>query len=129
MPQAYTLYEFDLEKANSEPFAAPEDLIYKIKTYPDDFGISNLSPQVLRDLISNIESSEETAKNFSNKMCDRESCKIEACDDVCRKDLACILKNANTLEIINCRGYGFVDAKYGLDFLTSLTQNPWVSAS
>ena len=47
------MYEYDITKAYNQN-ATPYDLIKKIKTYPDDFGMSSLRPNDLASLVSRI---------------------------------------------------------------------------
>ena len=60
IPQRITVYEYDITKANY-PNATAYDLIKKVKTYPDDFGMSSLRPNDLAAFVSRIQSNETVA--------------------------------------------------------------------
>ena len=63
------MYEFDIDKASSDPGASTTDLFLKVKKYPSDFSMNSLSPSEFAALVGRIENDETTAKNFINKMC------------------------------------------------------------
>jgi len=63
------MYEFDVDKASSDPSASGTDLFAKVKKYPDDFDMTSLSPSSFATLVANIASDETVAKNFINRMC------------------------------------------------------------
>ena len=71
MPRKVTTYEFDIDKANSDPNAAPEDLIKKVNALPGDNDLNaiipsatSLRPQDLYALITKINNTETEAIKF-----------------------------------------------------------------
>jgi hypothetical protein len=40
--------------------------------------------------------------------------------------MACKLGNASAIDIMACRKAGLQDVDYGLEYMISLMQNPWV---
>lgn len=70
MPRKVTTYEFDIDKANSDPNAEPLDLIKKVNALPQDDDLSSipkatsLRPQDLYALITKINNTETDAINF-----------------------------------------------------------------
>ena len=64
-----TVYEFNVDKANSDPNAQPLDLIYKVKEYPNDYGMSTLRPSDFKAYVSRIRNSEAVAVKFFTLTC------------------------------------------------------------
>ena len=64
MPRKITTYEFDIEKANSDPNAAATDLIKKLDTFPGS-DVSSLRPQDLYAFITKVNNTESTAVAFN----------------------------------------------------------------
>lgn len=54
---------------------------------------------------------------------------VKSCDQTCRKNLYCKLSNASQLAIIDCKETGMLDTEYGLEYLFSTIQNPWVKVN
>jgi hypothetical protein len=121
-----TMYGYNISLAASSPDTAAPDLLYRVKTYPDDFGMSSMKPSDFAALSSRIKSDEATAKNFIERMCDTPDCYEESCDATCRNELACVLDNASQQDIIACRQKGLADPEYGFDYVLSTLENPWV---
>lgn len=131
MPQKVTVYEFDIDKANSDFTAQPLDLIKKVKEYPRDYGMSTLRPTDFEAYVSRIKNSEEEAVKFQQMSCPtsdpNDGCVTLSCDTECRVELACKLSNASVLDIIDCRENNLLDREFSFDYLLSQLQNPWVS--
>ena len=89
------MYEYAIDLAEQDETLTAPDLIFRVKTYPDDFGMTNLSPSEFASLTNRIKNDEETAKYFYNRMCQNVTCNIENCDDICRTELSCILENSS----------------------------------
>jgi len=126
MPRKITTYEFDLDKANSDPNALAADLITKVHELPDkEKVISSLRPQDLYAFITKINNTESVAVSYNNAMCPtkfvEQSCAIDKCDEVCRNTLACRLGNASQLNILDCTNKGLLDPDYGMEYLLSVS--------
>ena len=65
MPQKYTLYEYDLELANTDLSATATDLLKIVKTYPDDFEMTSMSPSQFETLANKIKTEDSLKFNKS----------------------------------------------------------------
>ena len=64
IPQRITVYEFDVDKANSNPSANPTEFIKVVRKYPDDLGVASLAPGQLSNFISSARNSEAKTLAF-----------------------------------------------------------------
>ena len=64
MPRKVTTYEFDIDKANSDPNASANDLITKLDDFPNT-DVSSLRPQDLYAFITKVNNTETTAVAFN----------------------------------------------------------------
>lgn len=112
IPWKITVYEYNIDVANrfyaNNPNGICAECIKKVREYPKDFKtsktklIQQLSPLDMHRLAKHIREDEKAAVDFINKMC--ETCNIgKNCDETCRKNLYCILNNADQDSIIECR--------------------------
>jgi hypothetical protein len=60
MPRKITTYEFDIEKANSDPNAEPGDLIKKVNELPSS-EVTSLRPQDLYAFVTKVNNTETVA--------------------------------------------------------------------
>jgi len=95
IPQSMTIYEYDIEKAATDPSAETLSLFKKVRQYPADLGMGSMRPADFAALIVRIKNTESEAVTYINAMCPREDCKVSACDATCRKDLGCMLENSS----------------------------------
>ena len=64
MPRKITTYEFDIDKANSDPNASANDLITKLDEFPGTDATS-LRPQDLYAFITKVNNTESVAVAFN----------------------------------------------------------------
>lgn len=126
VPVRISVYEYNIQLASEDATATPQDLIRKVRIYPNDLGMSSLRPSDFQALSARIKNNEKDAVDYMTRMCQSEECIVSSCDETCRNDLACQLDNSNPQDILACRGYGLQDRDYGFDYLLSMVQNPWV---
>lgn len=126
LPVSSTLYEYKLDQL--EVNSAATDLIQPIHTYPTSFtSMSNLSPSQFKALAEDLKNDETKAIEYLNNIkANRSVNPVTECDAACREDLYCRLVNSNQQDIMKCRGLGFMDPIYGLEYAISQMQNPWV---
>ena len=66
MPRYINTHEFNIERANLESTATPQELITKIRSMPSDLdGASTLRPLDLYAFISRLNNTESVAVNFN----------------------------------------------------------------
>ena len=63
------MYEYDINKASTDENATPQDLIRKVRIYPNDVGMTSLRPSDFKALSARIKSNEADAVKFIQYMC------------------------------------------------------------
>ena len=97
-------------------------------TYPDDFGMADLSPSEYAALAERINTNEIQALNHVkiSSMNDDNIKEKTECDEDCRKEIACGLNYSINEYTILCRGYDFSYAD-SFHYLMGAISNPWSS--
>jgi len=93
-------------------------------SYPESFGMLDLSPSSYDTFNTKLLNTESTAVDFSTKTMMKHTDTKTTCDEKCRRKYYCELNYSVNEEVLLCRGY-YVDFEYGCHYMVGLFQNPW----
>eukprot|EP00347_Sterkiella_histriomuscorum_P021519 403333694 len=117
--------QIDVLNFNLEVAQQTGSWVIDTQSYPQSYGMVDNSPKEYAWLSQEVSTTPDVSNRFYNKIQKLWSEDLQ-CIGECANDLHCKLNYADNEEALQCRNKLF-DLEYGLPYVSSYLQNPWVA--